>query len=46
MNQIKLKIYKEVLEDVCVNFAGTEDNKKREKFSIKEVTYFLFVYRC
>lgn len=50
MNQIKLKIWKEV----CDNFAETEDfiNSEIEeicypqKFSIKEVTYFLFMYWC
>ena len=27
MNQIKLKIYKEVLKEDCVNFLGVEDYK-------------------
>ena len=54
MNQIKLKLYKEVFKVICVNFVGAKDliNSKieeicsNEKFSIKEVIYFLFMCWC
>ena len=54
MNRIKLKIYKEVLKEVCINFVGAEyfisskieEIYQRKKISVKEVIYFLFMYWC
>ena len=54
MNQIRLKIYKEVLREVCANsdraakFISNKIEKicSREKLSFKEVIYFVFLVLC
>ena len=51
MNQIKLKICKEILREVCYNFGGAEEfiNNKieeiysLEKLSFEEVIFFVYV---
>ena len=49
MNQIKVKIYKEILREISANFDGAEQfiNERidkicnREKLSLEEVIYFV-----
>ena len=49
MNNLKIKIYKRVLKEVCKKFEGAEDFINRnideicsqEKLSVEEVIYFL-----
>lgn len=54
MNKTKLKIYKEVLRDICANFDevekfildGIEEICFCEKLSVKEVNYFVYEALC